>query len=99
MSNEDIKDAILIECYLEGLHQNYPGFTYKIPIASDGSRCGHVWMTPAMRRWSFKLYGNVLFLDMMKRKTNSQEWPYVGPVVLNGNNKKIEVASEGILVT
>jgi hypothetical protein len=95
--NEGIKDAVLIERYLEALHQKDPGFTYKIAIASDGSRCGYVWMTPAMRR-SFELYGDVLFLDMMKRKTNSQEWPYVGPVVLNGN-KKIEVAAEGILVT
>jgi hypothetical protein len=49
-----------------------------------------------MRR-SFELYRDVLFLDMMKRKTNSQEWPYVG-VVLNGY-KKIEVACERILVT
>ena len=54
-------------------------------------------MTPAMRR-SFELYGDVLFLDMMKRKLNSQHWPYIGHVVLNGN-KKIEVAAEGILVT
>ncbi len=88
---------MLIELFLEALHQKDPGFTYKIAIASDGSRCGYVWMTPAMRR-SFELYGDVLFLDMMNRKTNSQEWPYVGPVVLNGN-KKIEVAAEGILVT
>jgi hypothetical protein len=54
-------------------------------------------MTPAMRR-SFELNWDVLFFDMMKRKTNSQEWPYIGPVVLNGY-KKIEVACEGILVT
>jgi hypothetical protein len=92
--NEGIKDAVLIERYLEALHQKDLGFTYKISVASDGSRCGHVWMTPAMRR-SFELYGDALFLDMMKRKTNSQEWPYAGPVVLNGN-KKIEVAAEGI---
>ena len=98
IQNEVIKDAVLIiECYLETLHEKDPGFTYKIAIASDGSRCGYVWMTPAMRR-SFELYGGVLFLDMMKCKTNSQEWPYVGPVVLNGN-KKIEVAAEGIFVT
>jgi hypothetical protein len=95
--NEGIKDAVLIERYLEALHQKDPGFTYKIAIANDGSRCGYVWMTPAMRR-SFELYGDVLFLDMMKRRLNSQHWPYVGPVVLNGN-KKIEVAAEGILVT
>ncbi len=95
--NEGIKDAVLIERYLEALHQKDPGFTYKIAIANDGSRCGYVWMTPAMRR-SFELYGDVLFLDMMKRMLNSQHWPYVGPVVLTGN-KKIEVAAEGILVT
>jgi hypothetical protein len=95
--NEGIKDAVLIERYLEALHQKDPGFTYKIAIANDGSRCGYIWMTPAMRR-SFELYGDVLFLDMMKRMLNSQHWPYVGPVVLNGN-KKIEVAAEGILVT
>jgi hypothetical protein len=95
--NEGIKDAILIERFLEALHQKDAGFTYKIAIAEDGSRCGYIWMTPAMRR-SFELYGDVLFLDMMKRKLNSLHWPYVGPVVLNGN-KKIEVAAEGILVT
>jgi hypothetical protein len=87
----------LLNEILGALHQNDPGFTYKISIASDGTRCGYVWMTPAMRR-SFELYGDVLFLDMMKRKTNSQEWPDVSPVILNGN-KKIEVASWGILVT
>jgi hypothetical protein len=92
--NEGIKYAVIIEQYLEALHQKDPGFTYKIVIASDGSRCRYVWMTPVMRR-SFELYGDVF---MMKRKINSQEWPYVGPVVLNGN-KKIEVAAEGILVT
>ncbi len=95
--HEGIKDEVLIERYLEALHLKDPGFTYKIAIASDGSRCGYVWMTPAMSR-IFELYGDVLFLDMMKRKTNSQEWPYVGPIVLNGN-KKMKVAAEGVLVT
>jgi hypothetical protein len=48
--NEGIKDAILIERYLEALHhQKDPGFIYKLVIASNGSRCGYVWMTPAMR--------------------------------------------------
>jgi hypothetical protein len=93
-----VKDAVLIEGYLEALHQKVPGLTYKITILSAWSRCGHVWRTPAMRR-SFELYGDVLFLDMMKRKIKSKKWPYVGPVVLNGN-KKMEVASdERVLVT
>jgi hypothetical protein len=96
--NEGIKDAVLIERFLEALHQKDHGlFTYKIAIADDGLRCGYIWMTPAMRR-SFEPYGNVLFLDMMKRMLNSQHCRYVGPVVLNGN-KKIVVAAEGILVT
>jgi hypothetical protein len=97
--DEGIKDAALIERYLEALHhQKDPGFSYKIAIASDGSRCGYVWiMTPATRR-SFEVYSGVFFLDMMKYKTNSQEWPYASPVVLNGN-KKFEVAAEGILLT
>jgi hypothetical protein len=41
--NEGTKDPMLIQCYLEALHQKEPGFTYKIGIASaDGSRCGYV---------------------------------------------------------
>ena len=47
--NEGIKDAILIERFLEALHQKDPGFTYKIAISNNGSRCGYIWMTPAMR--------------------------------------------------
>jgi hypothetical protein len=45
---------------------------------------------------SFELYSDVLFLDMMKRKINFQEWLYVGPVDLN-DNKKIEVGCGGDL--
>ena len=36
--NEGIKEAILIEQFLEALHQKDAGFTYKIAIAEDGSR-------------------------------------------------------------
>jgi hypothetical protein len=93
--NEGIKNAILIECCLEDLHQKDPEFTYKFAIALDRCRCGYVWMTPAMGR-SFELYSDVLFCDMMKGKIGSQEWPYVGPV---NSHKKIEVATKGILVT
>jgi hypothetical protein len=39
-----------------------------------------------------------MFLDMMKRMLNSHLWPYVAPIVLNGN-KKIDIAAEGIIVT
>jgi hypothetical protein len=58
--NEGIKDATLIERYLEALHQKGPGFTYKIVIASEGSICRYVWMTPAMTSRSFELWWCVI---------------------------------------
>ena len=67
-----------------------------VATAEDGTTCGYVWMTSIQRR-SFELFGHCLFLDMMKRMLNCHHWRYVGPIVLNGENK-IETAAEGIRV-
>jgi hypothetical protein len=79
---------------LESMHKADPGFTYKIAYDTEGHECGFMWMTPVMRRM-FELYGDVLFLDAMKRQLNSVYWPYFSIVLLDGFNK-IALAAEAI---
>ena len=52
-------------------------------------------MTATMHA-NFELFGEVMFLDAMKRQLNSLYWPYVGIVVLDGD-KKIALAAEGFV--
>ena len=49
---------------------------------ADGSPTAIVWITAYMRK-AWIRYGDVIFLDAMKRKLNSLHWPYIGPVVLD----------------
>jgi hypothetical protein len=87
-------DTMHIIRLLESMHKEDPGFTYCVAHDSDGQECGFMWMTPVMRRM-FELYGDILFLDAMKRQLNSVHWPYFSIVLLDGF-KKIVVAVEGI---
>ena len=51
-------------------------------------------MKSVMRaRW--EQYGDVLFLDAMKRQLNSLHWPYLSVVCLEGD-KSVGVCIEGI---
>jgi hypothetical protein len=87
-------DTMHIKRLLESMHQADPGFTYFVALDSEGRECGFMWMTPVMRRM-FELYGDVLFLDAMKRQLNSVNWPYFSIVLLDGF-KKVVLAAEGI---
>jgi hypothetical protein len=87
-------DTMHIVKLLQKMHEEDHGFTYFVAYDSEGRECGFMWMTPVMRRM-FELYGDVLFLDAMKRQLNSVYWPYFSIVLLDGF-KKIGVAIEGI---
>jgi hypothetical protein len=89
-------DAAVIEAYLQDLHDKDPSFTYRIARASDGSACGYVWQTSTMRA-DWEDYGNVIFLDAMKRQLNSIHWPYIGPCILDGY-RKVAVVCESICI-
>jgi hypothetical protein len=73
-------EADAIENLLKMLHNEDPGFTYRIAYAADGTRCGYVWMTPMMRA-DWEQYGHTLFLDAMLRQLNSVCWPYIAAVL------------------
>jgi hypothetical protein len=89
-------DAAVIEAYLQKLHVADPNFTFRISRASDGSPCGYVWQTATMRA-DWEDYGNVVFLDAMKRQVNSIHWPYIGVCILDGYNK-VAVVCESICI-
>ena len=56
------------------------GFKYAISRNNACAFSGFIWQTPAMRS-NFHRFGNVIFLDVMKRKHNSVDWPYIGLVI------------------
>jgi hypothetical protein len=88
-------DAQRMLSYLTKLHNIEPGFSFRISYGTDGRPCGYVWQTPAMRA-AFEQFGDVLFLDMMKRQSNSLHWPYSAVTLMDGD-KKITVACESIV--
>ena len=57
---------------------------------------GYIWQTPAMRA-NWEDFGDVVFLDMMKRQQNSVHWPYVSLALLDGQ-KKVRLAAEAIVI-
>ena len=63
-----------------------PGFKYRIFRSNDDSPTGYVYQTSKMRL-DFQKFGNFLSFDMMKRQQNNLNWPYFGPVVVDGSNK------------
>lgn len=87
--------TLQLRTYLESLAQRDPGFRFKISFSSDNVPTGIVWQTPAMRR-DVERYGDALFLDCMKRQQNSLHWPYIGPVLLDGD-RMIRVGCEAIV--
>ena len=56
-----------------------------------------MWHTPAMHL-NFHLLVKLIFLDSMKRKQNSIDWPYIGPVIVDGDDK-LGVDTEAIMCT
>lgn len=83
-------DAARIEKLFQDLHKKDSGFHYNISYDKDNNPTSYSWQTP-WQRAAFEQYGDVIFLDCMKRQQNSVDWPYIGPVVLDGDNNIIVV--------
>jgi hypothetical protein len=95
-------DGANAEKFLMSLKQKDPRFDYRIAKDKFGATCGYCWQTPVMRA-DLEQYGDVLFLDAMfldamKCQQNSVYWPYIGPVVIDGD-KKVLVIAESIVCT
>jgi hypothetical protein len=90
-------DGANAEKYLSSLRTKDSRFDYRIAKDQFGATCGYCWQTPVMRA-DLEQYGDILFLDAMKRQQNSVCWPYIGPVVLDGD-KKVLVVAESIVCT
>ncbi len=84
------------QAYLEQSKKQLQGFDFRIWIGKDHRPQRIVWMTQQMKKRLVR-YGTVLFVDYMKRKYNSDAWPYCGPVILDGNNE-IGVVGESLNV-
>ncbi len=71
--------------YLQKLHDSNENFDYKIARDTDsGSATMLVWQTETMRA-DVELYGCAPHLDFMKRKLNSNLWPYISVVAIDAN--------------
>jgi hypothetical protein len=90
-------DGAQVEKFLRSLKTMDQRFDYRIAKDNLGATCGYCWQTPVMRA-DLEQYGDVLFLDAMKRQQNLLYWPYIGPVVIDGD-KKIRVIAESIVCT
>ena len=47
---------------------------------------GFVWQRSVQRAYT-REYSNIIYLDCMKKRANTISWPYISPVVLDGDNK------------
>ena len=56
-----------------------------------------LYMTTRMR-YNLLRYGNIMFLDGQKRRYNNLDWPYIGPVIKNSDNR-IGVTCEAIVTS
>jgi hypothetical protein len=81
---------------MQSMSAQNPNFTFS-RIALDGvdSPCGFVWQSSIQRAYT-REYSDVIYLDCMKKRANTISWPYIAPVVLNGDNK-IRTMAESIV--
>jgi len=83
---------------LEKLAYMDKGFTFNITHDLNNKVTGIVWMTSYMRD-NFERFGNYLSIDVMKSSiSNSSEFCYMAPVVLN-EIWRINVVYEGFVIT
>jgi hypothetical protein len=80
--------------FLELIKENSPGFDFRIHYDEDERPDAVVWMAASMRK-NWLRYGNVIFLDAMKRKLNSLHWPYIGLVGFD-NEKRLAQFCESL---
>ncbi len=76
------------------MYQKDSSFTYCVCYDDNGVPTGAVWMTPQMRA-AFKLFGNFVSIDAMKRQQNNIHWPYIAPVILD-KSKTVAIVAESI---
>jgi hypothetical protein len=77
--------------YLRHLSKEVDGFGYRVKYDLKGRPEAICWMLPHMRLNLIR-YGDVLFLDSMKKGFNKLAWPYIGPTVKDGEMKIRQVA-------
>lgn len=90
-------DSERILSLLRKLSNEDAGFTFAVARDRYGELIGFLWQTPAMRA-NFELYGDTLFLDMMKRQLNSVHFPYYG-ISLIDSNGNLCLGGESLLIT
>ena len=81
--------------YLQKCKVQITGFDFRIQHSTDGRPIAIMWMTPTMRT-NLLRYSHILFLDCQKRQMNKIAWPYMGPSVLNSENR-VAVCCEAIV--
>lgn len=91
---DDLKKIVTL---LESARNKDPAFDFRIGRDAVGDVTAIVWQDGIMRGHCSRLL-DVVMLDMMKRRQNSIDWPYCGPVLITGE-KKIATACEAIIVT
>ena len=95
--SKDGNDLKKIVTLLQNTRDEDPAFDFRIGRDTLGNVTAIVWQDGTMRGHCSRLL-DVVMLDMMKRRQNSIDWPYCGPVLITGE-KSITTACEAILVT
>ena len=96
MNRDDV--SFKSQYILEKLAHIDKGFTFNITHGLNNKVTGIVWMTSYMRD-NFERFGNYLSIDVMKSSiSNSAEFCYMPPVVLNEIGR-INVVCEGFVIT
>ena len=83
--------------FLKNCKETIHGFDYRVLYSTGGIPTAILYMTSRMR-YNLLRYGNIMFLDGQKRRFNKLNWPYIGPVIKNGDNR-IGVTCESIVTT
>jgi len=81
---------------LAELKEKSIGFDFRIKYDSSNRPTGVCWMTSYMRNLWIR-YGDLLFLDCKKKDMNRLYWPYIGPTIVNNENK-IGVVVESLCI-
>ena len=83
--------------FLKKCKATVDGFDYRVLYNNEGIPTALLYMTSRMR-YNLLRYGNIIFIDGMKRQYNKLNWPYIGPVIKNSDNR-IGVTCEAIVTT
>jgi hypothetical protein len=86
-----------LELYLNPLKSSAPGFDFCITWEENSQRLtGVVWMT-AMMRYYWIRHGDLLFMDLKKKRLHTLDWPYIGPTVVDNENT-VSVICESLML-